>query len=111
VDTGNWKEGLWWTPLHGAAAEGNDEMARVLLRCGANPSSRGSGHPFSPLDAAIGTGRASVIRLLVEAGADLEATGITGLSATELGEMRARQDPAFEEVAMWLRRAAGGGLF
>jgi ankyrin repeat protein len=111
VDAGNWKEGRWMTSLHRAAAAGNDEMVGVLLRCGANPSSLDSGHPFSPLEAAFVSWSASVIRLLVEAGADLEATGISGLSAPDFAEKIARQEPTFGEVAIRLRRAAGGGLF
>jgi hypothetical protein len=86
-------------------------MVGVLLRCGANPSSQGSGRQFSPLDAAIASRSASVIRLLVEAGTDLEAPGLYGLSAPDLAEKLARRDADFEEVAIRLRRAAGGGLF
>jgi cytohesin len=111
VDAGFLLEGRWVRPLHFAAAKGNAEVVRILLRAGADPSSsQGSGRPFSPLDAAICSRSPCVIGLLVEAGADLEAKGHFGSSAPDFAANVARRDPSFE-AAILLRRAAGGGSF
>jgi ankyrin repeat protein len=77
VDAGQVVRGRWWTPLHVAADLGDAEMVGILLRAGADPSSHSSSDPFSPLDAAFVSSNPSpsVIRLLVEAGADLGAKG------------------------------------
>jgi hypothetical protein len=86
-------------------------MVGILLRCDANPSSHGSGHPFSPLEAAFASRSASVIRLLVETGADLEAKGLFGTSALDLAARKTRDEPDVGGGRHSASPAAGGGLF
>jgi ankyrin repeat protein len=93
VNTGFMMGEVWVTPLHFAAAQGNAEMVGALLRAGANPLSQGSRKSFAPLDAAIANRRGSVIRLLVEAGADLAARGWSDSSTPEFAAEVARPDP------------------
>jgi hypothetical protein len=81
----------------------------ILLRSGADPSRQGGGLPFSPLDAAIASDSPAVIQPRIEAGADLEARGRFGLSAPNFAAEIARRYSDFQEIAILLRQAAGGG--
>jgi ankyrin repeat protein len=53
----------WFTPLHEAASVGDVEMARLLLRLGADPSIR-SEFGGTPLEAARSEDRQDVVELL-----------------------------------------------
>ncbi|CAE7313729.1 mask, partial [Symbiodinium microadriaticum] len=59
------------TPLVWSCEEGRDEQVRLLLGSGADKDRRG---PCTPLGAAARRGHLSVVRLLLEAGANIEAS-------------------------------------
>jgi hypothetical protein len=56
-------EQQWFTPLHGAAETGDVELARLLLRLGADPSIR-SEWGATPLESARQHGHEAVAKLL-----------------------------------------------
>jgi ankyrin repeat protein len=60
------------TPLQGAAAMGNLELARLLIARGANVNCRGE-EGVSPLHEAAGSGQIELAKLLLDHGADLNA--------------------------------------
>ncbi|WP_382160847.1 ankyrin repeat domain-containing protein [Hydrogenophaga sp. ANAO-22] len=64
------------TALLIAARAGDLEMARLLLRSAADPNGRGG--PFTPLGAAALHGHAPLVRLLLRAGAEVDAVGLNG---------------------------------
>lgn len=59
------------TPLVWSCEEGKDEQVRLLLEAGADKDRRG---PCTPLGAAARRGHLSVVRLLLEADANIEAS-------------------------------------
>jgi ankyrin repeat protein len=61
--------GRGWTPLHVAAWEGNEEIARVLLDAGADVN--GVKDQSSPLSWAVGTPNLKLVKLLIDRGADV----------------------------------------
>jgi ankyrin repeat protein len=63
-----------------AAEAGELELARVLLRCGADLESRESGFGWTPLLIAAAQGRLEVARFLVSAGANVQAQANQGLT-------------------------------
>ncbi|CAN0420041.1 unnamed protein product, partial [Hapterophycus canaliculatus] len=74
------------TPLHLAARESSVEVAQVLLRHGADPNAKTSTEEggMSPLHFAAAPGnddrRRAVVRLLLQAGADVDAVSADGLT-------------------------------
>jgi hypothetical protein len=66
-----------------------------------------TGDSVSPLDVAIVHRSLPVVRLLVEAGADLEARGAVGVSAPAYATGLAHHYPDCVEIARLLRLAAG----
>jgi ankyrin repeat protein len=61
--------------LMAAAAEGQEDIVRVLLKNGADPNARDFGQLYDPLQAAAWSGDESTVRLLLKAGADIRAQG------------------------------------
>lgn len=74
------------TPLHVAARECSTQVARVLLRSGADPNARTTVEEdcFSPLHCAAAPGsrarRRIMVRVLLEAGADMNAVAADGVT-------------------------------
>jgi hypothetical protein len=80
-----------WTPLHYAAASGDEEIARLLLGRKATPdavSPRASG-AYTPLMMAAREGQAGVAQLLLAAGADTGLKNTEGLTAAQIAERAA----------------------
>jgi len=70
--TGEKEDRLQGTPLHYAAMEGNEEIARMLIRAGANVNAQGA-FDYTPLHYAAKGGHGGMAKLLLEGGADGEA--------------------------------------
>jgi ankyrin repeat protein len=75
-----------WTALHYAAAGGADDIARLLIRRGAqiDPTSPLESGKFTPLMMAAREGKESTVRLLLEAGADASRKNSEGYTAAEI---------------------------
>lgn len=85
-----------WTPLHYAAASGDNEIALLLLRRGASvdavsPLKSGS---YTPLMMAAREGHDITAKLLIDHGADPGRTNSEGLTAVELAERAGRSTAA-----------------
>ncbi|MBV9928630.1 MAG: ankyrin repeat domain-containing protein [Acidobacteria bacterium] len=87
------------TPLMRAAARGHEDVVRVLLEAGAEPSARRA-DGFTPLILAVFFGHEGVVRLLVERGADASARTGLGTTAARWAEAR-----GFTSMAKVLREA------
>lgn len=77
-----------WTPLHYAAAGGDNEIARLLLKHGARIdalSPRASG-AYTPLMMAAREGHDSTALLLIDSGANPGLTNSEGLTPAQLAE-------------------------
>jgi ankyrin repeat protein len=82
-----------WSPLHYAAASGDDEIVRLLLQKGARvdaPSPAGTGL-FTPLMMAAREGHDSTALLLLSQGADPKLKNSEGLTAAQIAERAGRQ--------------------
>jgi cytochrome c2 len=88
------------TPLHVAAATGNQAMVLLLLERGASLNVARSFDGYTPLHVAAEAGRTQVVRLLLDQGADVNllSRGPIGAPALHLAELRGRT-----EVAKMLR--------
>lgn len=73
-------------PIELAASNGHANVVRALLRHGSSTEARDGGKGYTPLYRAAGPDRdnGSVIRVLLEAGADIEAKTIYGYTCTPL---------------------------
>ncbi|VDQ08610.1 unnamed protein product [Trichobilharzia regenti] len=71
------KSGL--TPLHMAAQGNNEEVARVLILCGASVADR-TGDSLTPLHVAAHCGNAEVARVLLDNGCDVNARALNGFT-------------------------------
>ena len=81
----NAAQGDGMTALHWAAEHGDAELARMLLRAGANLSAVTRIGAYTPLHVAARAGSAPVLELLVEAGADVSArAAASGATALHL---------------------------
>jgi ankyrin repeat protein len=72
-----------WTALHYAAASGDDEIARILLRHGARIDAEAPAK-FTPLMIAAREGQESTVRLLLEEGADATRKNSESLTAAQI---------------------------
>ncbi|MEW6763076.1 MAG: ankyrin repeat domain-containing protein [Pseudomonadota bacterium] len=85
-----------WTPLHYAAASGDEEIARLLIARKAKldaVSPRASG-AYTPLMMAAREGQEGVARLLLAQGADPRLKNGEGLTAVQIAERAGRDDLA-----------------
>ena len=64
--------------IHLATIAGHAEIIRHLLKAGSAPDMREPGENMTPLLLASLHGKIRIVRILVEAGADIEAAGATG---------------------------------
>ena len=69
------------SPLHVASRNGHVKIVRHLLAHGAAVTARTEGRGETPLHWAVGAGRTRVARILVERGADVNATDESGFTA------------------------------
>jgi hypothetical protein len=77
-----------WSPLHYAAASGDDEIAGILLQRGASidsPSPAGTGL-FTPLMMAAREGHETTALMLIERGANPQLKNSEGLTAAQIAE-------------------------
>lgn len=79
-----------WTPLHYAAAAGDDAIAGLLLRHGAavDPVSPPASGSYTPLMMASREGHADTAAFLVKAGANPALKNSEGLTAAQLARAR-----------------------
>jgi ankyrin repeat protein len=77
-----------WTALHYAAAGGADDIARLLIKRGANidPTSPLESGKYTPLMMAAREGKESTVRVLLDAGADPRRKDSEGLTAVQIAE-------------------------
>lgn len=85
------------TPLQAAVVKGYEDMARLLLNYGANPS-KGGGRYATPLIAAAVGSRKSITRLLIKKRADVFATDKQNVNA--LYQAVGRSDWAITEMLL-----------
>jgi ankyrin repeat protein len=72
-----------WTALHHAAASGDDDIAKILLRHGARIDAEAPAK-FTPLMIAAREGQESTVRLLLEEGADANRKNSESLTAAQI---------------------------
>ena len=71
------RESMKVSPLHSAMAAGRLDVAKILLKHGANPNAASEGD-FRPLHEAAARGRFDIVRVLLDAGADINARSADG---------------------------------
>jgi hypothetical protein len=94
-----------WSPLHYAAASGDDEIAAILLQRGASidsPSPPGTGL-FTPLMMAAREGHETTALMLIERGANPQLKNSEGLTAAQLAERAGKS-----RVAAAIKEHTGG---
>lgn len=82
-----------WAPLHKAAQNGRQLLAKTLLNRGANVNAlSGDGRQFTPLHEAIWNGHPAMADLLLKHGADIEARDSDGLTPLLLAEKEEKEE-------------------
>lgn len=74
---------IGWTPLHYACAKGQLEIAQFLLANGAIVDSLSPGNT-TPLMMAVQSGNETLVKLLLDKGADLQLRNTLGLTAIDI---------------------------
>ena len=97
-------KGFDGTPLHAAAMQDREEIARVLLEAGANPNAA-SANGLTPLHAAAYSGAVDIAALLLDAGADPSSTAKNGWTPFDMAHSRGHP-----ELADFLAAAQAGVL-
>jgi len=95
------RKALPWTELMQAAADGDVESLRRVLRKGAGPNSRSS-NGWTPLMWAADGGHSDAVKILADNGADIELSDKNGTTALMLATMRKRHGV----IDMLLKRGA-----
>lgn len=75
----NAKDRFGSTPLHGAAAEGHEDVVKLLLSNRADVNAR-SGNLVTPLGSAAHRGQTDVVKLLISNGANVDLPDDTGVT-------------------------------
>lgn len=88
-----------WTPLHYAIFSDSKEMAGMLIARGAKPDLRAP-NGQTPLMLAVKQGKLELVRLLVDAKADVNLADLDGLTAAGLAKKFDHSD-----IAAYLRKA------
>jgi hypothetical protein len=82
------------SPLLRAALAGPRPAVDVLLAAGATPDDPGRDKALVPLVAAAGSGDAQMVSALLAAGAEIDAAGVTGLTALHAAAKMCQHDAA-----------------
>ena len=77
---------IGWTPLHYACAKGHLDVASFLLANGANVNAPSLGGT-TPLMMAVQSGNESLVKLLLDKGADLQLRNAEGISAIDIADI------------------------
>lgn len=81
------------TPLHSAAARGEDHIAALLLDAGGDPNARDGGG-YSPLHTAAANGHLPLVRLLLDRGAEVNARNDEGATPLAIARQHGRDEVA-----------------
>ena len=74
------------TPLYHAALNGHHELCRLLLQYGANPNTLFAGNPI--LSESARAGNLEIVKLLIEHGAEINATDSEGQNALQTASIK-----------------------
>ncbi|KAJ8966249.1 hypothetical protein NQ314_003664 [Rhamnusium bicolor] len=88
----NQNDACCFSPLHMAAANGDIEMLRWLLRRGANVNAVGGRQRQNALHVAARSAHLTIIRILVEAGADINAVDVEERSILTLAVRQSNEE-------------------
>lgn len=93
-----------WTPLHYAATNGHDDVARLLIQQGA-PVDALSSNRTTPMMMAAWRGHIYTVKLLLDAGADAALKNDRGMTAIDFARAGDHQD--IVEGLTWRLKRAG----
>lgn len=91
-----------WSPLHYAAAGGDPDITRILIKRGADLNARAVAG-FTPLMMAAREGQEEAVDVLLRAGADAKLTNSEGLHAAQMAE-KADKPRIAAAIAPYLRK-------
>jgi ankyrin repeat protein len=98
------------TPLHLAAKTGNVEIANILLKSGADLSSKAYKPSLLPIHVAAVHGNLTLIKLFICYGADINATDGSGQSLIDIALMKKKQNivdflKSIEDINLYVKQA------
>lgn len=93
-----------WTPLHYAATDGHEEVARLLIEKGADVDAR-SPNQTTPMMMAAWRGHIHTVKVLLDAGADATLKNERGMTAIDFARMGDHRD--IVEGLTWRLKKAG----